>query len=169
MHFAGRDSVGETGRHERAGTHADVHIQVSQRHPSQRLLQRDQRADLIDGAKGTAPRESDPHLPVAPPVHPITPRAQTPLVPSERFRRTYSAAFALCARPWPCVSSSSASFLVITVRSWTRFDKTSISLWVGTFKACSARPTRSSNTLSSLFQVPVTFSLTSSAATLVRS
>ena len=73
-------SLGEIPLARPAATNAPeltptYHIQVSQRHPSQRLLQRDQRAYLLDGAKGTAPRESDPHLPVAPPVHPITPRA----------------------------------------------------------------------------------------------
>src|SRR5208282_6899444 len=101
---------------------------------------------LIDGAEGTAARESDPHLPLAtPPAHRTTPRVHAPplvcwLWPAGA-RRIY-AALALCARPRPCVSSSSDSsdsFLVIAVCSWTRFDKTSISLWVGTFKTCSAR------------------------------
>src|SRR5208282_2346100 len=114
--------VGEARREERPGTHADVDVKVRQRQAFQRLLQRDQRANLIDGAKGTA---------------------------------------------------SSEGFLVIVVSSWTRFDRTSMSLRVGTFKTCSARPTRSSNTFSSLSQVSVAFSFIpasrSSAAPLVRS
>jgi hypothetical protein len=61
----------------------------------------------------------------------------------------FYAAFALCelcARPRPWASSSSDSFLVITVSSWTRFDKTSISLRVGTLKTLRARNSRSGPT-----------------------
>src|SRR5271166_6332493 len=80
---------------------------------------------LIDAAKGTAARESDPQLPLAtPPTHLLA-----------ALRRIY-AAF--------------DSFLVIAVSSWTCFDKPSISLRVGTFKACSAPPTRSSGGVSRL-------------------
>ena len=108
-------------------------------------------------AQGTARQGQSPLFPchAAPPGNS---RTRPRLSSQERARGTY-AAFALCelcARPRPCVSSSSSNrFLVITVSSWTRFDKTSISLRLGTLKTCSARPTRSSNTFSTLFQVSV--------------
>ena len=100
VHFAGRDAVGETRRDEGARTHADIDIaDPSASTPLQRLFQRDQRADLIDAAEGTAPSEGDPHFAVAtPPVHWTTPGPTAPLpVCRASLRRTYSA-FALCAR-----------------------------------------------------------------------
>jgi hypothetical protein len=44
-----------------------IGVEIGQRHPSQRLLKRHQRPDLINSAEGTAPRESDPQLLLAPP------------------------------------------------------------------------------------------------------
>ena len=41
VHFAGRDPVGEPRRDERAGTHADVKIEIGQVDASERLLERD--------------------------------------------------------------------------------------------------------------------------------
>src|SRR5208283_3554150 len=84
-------------------------------------------------------------------------------------------AFVLCPRPRGCGSSSVSceSFLAISVSSATRFDRVSISLRLGTFRVCSARATRSSNTCSSLSQAPVALSFASprrsSAAVFVRS
>src|SRR5208283_5455027 len=73
MHFAGGNLVGEARREERPGAHANVHIQVIQRQPSQRPFQRDERADLVDGAQGTAPSEGDPQLLLATLLHCTTP------------------------------------------------------------------------------------------------
>ena len=79
VHLAGRDAVGETRSDKGARAHADIDIQIRQPDASQRLFQRDQRADLIDSAQGTAPSEGDPHLSVAtPPVHCTTPSAPRP-------------------------------------------------------------------------------------------
>ena len=82
VHLAREHAVGEAGGDEGAGTDPDVDVEPVQRDAFQRLLERDERPDLIDAAEGTAPCEGDPHSRRAiPPAHSKPPWRLVSLTP----------------------------------------------------------------------------------------
>ena len=58
----GEIPLASTGRDEGARTDAHIDIALGELDALQRLFKRDQRADLINAAEGTAARERDPHF-----------------------------------------------------------------------------------------------------------
>ena len=67
MDVARREAVRQTGGEHTAGGNADVDVAFGERHALQRILQSDQRTDLVDGTERTAPRQSDTDLVLTPP------------------------------------------------------------------------------------------------------
>jgi len=65
MHLTRGETVGETRRHKGARAHADIDVALRELEALERLFKRDQRANFVNTAEGTAPREGDPHFAVA--------------------------------------------------------------------------------------------------------
>src|SRR3974390_1502808 len=59
MHRAGRQTVGEPRSYEAAGTNTNVNAAVGEVETAQDLIERNQRADLIDCAQRAAAGQSD--------------------------------------------------------------------------------------------------------------
>ena len=122
--------------------------------PSSALGQRRERADFVDTAERPAAGEREADLggraPAAPGV------ARMPSRHRPRRRRRGSACSALRCRAWRGLplARRRRAYWTLAVSSSTRFDRASMSLLVGTPSLLSARATRSSNTCSSLSQVP---------------
>ena len=62
MHFTRSDAVGETRGEKGARAHPDINVEVGEIDADERLLKRDQRADLINSSQGTASGKRDPPL-----------------------------------------------------------------------------------------------------------